>query len=71
MRPWLRQEGNCEDMNEHVMEHYRLKTGLHVVGMTAIVRHVLCTIVAMYVLAMVRLQHGVTENLLSTTHILL
>ena len=35
----------------------------------AITRHVLWVLVAVHVVAMVRLQHGVTGNLLSTTHI--
>lgn len=64
------QRSNCEGLNGHVKEHYGLETGLHVVGIRAITRHVLWTLVAMHVVAMVRLQHGVTENLLSTTHIL-
>jgi hypothetical protein len=50
-------------------EHYALGVGLNVVGTRAITRHVLWTVIAAHVVAMVRLQHGVTGNLLSTTHI--
>jgi hypothetical protein len=64
------QRSNCEGWNGHVKRHYELETGLHVVGVRAITRHVLWILVAMHVVAMVRLQHGVTGNLLSTSHIL-
>ena len=63
------QRNNCEGVNGHVKEHYALEVGLNVVGTRAITRHVLWTLIAEHVVAMVRLQHGVTGNLLSTTHI--
>ena len=64
------QRSNCEGLNGHAKVHFELEDGLHVVGLKAITRHVLWTLLAMHVVAMVRLQHGVTGNLLSTTHIL-
>jgi hypothetical protein len=60
---------DCECMDGHVKEHYAFEVGLNVVGTRAITRHVLQTMIAAHVVAMVRLQHGVTGNLLSTTHI--
>ncbi len=65
-----RQRSNLEGPNGRVKEHCGLEARLRVVGMRAIQRHVPWTLVAMRVVAMVRLQHGVTEDLLSTTHIL-
>ena len=41
-----------------------------IVGMEAIMRHVLWALVSVHVVEMVRLQHGVVDNLLSITHIL-
>ena len=38
--------------------------------MKAITRHMLFTLVAIYMVAMVKLQHGVKENPHSTSHIL-
>jgi len=64
------QRSNCEGLNGHAKVHFELEDRLHVVGLRAITRHVLWTLLAMHVVAMVRLQHGVTGNLLSTTHIL-
>ena len=43
---------------------------MNVVGMGAIKRHVLWALMAVHVVAMVRLQHGVVDNLLSITHLL-
>ena len=76
--PWRRagdavfnlQRSNCEGVNGHVKVHYGLDTRLHFVGTGAITRHVLWTLIAVHVVAMVRLQHGVIGNLLSTSHIL-
>ena len=48
----------------------RPRDHLHVVGKGAITLHVLWTFIAMHVVAMVRLQHGVVGDLLSTSHIL-
>jgi len=64
------QRSNCEGLNGHAKVHFELEDRLHVVSLRAITRHVLWTLLAMHVVAMVRLQHGVTGNLLSTTHIL-
>jgi hypothetical protein len=61
---------NIEGENGHLKEHYALESGLNVVGERAITRHLLWTMIAAHVVAMVRLQHGVKGNLLSTTHIL-
>jgi len=61
---------NIEGENGHLKVHYALESGLNVVGERAITRHLLWTMVAAHVVAMVRLQHGVKGNLLSTTHIL-
>ena len=57
-------------MNGHVKDQWDLERTLNVVGMEAIRRHVLWTLVSAHVVAMVRLQHGVVENLLSISHIL-
>jgi DNA-binding transcriptional regulator LsrR (DeoR family) len=64
------QTEKCWNVNGHVKKHYGLEMRLILVGTRAVTRHVLWTLVAMHVVAMVRLQHGVLENLLSTTHIL-
>jgi hypothetical protein len=63
------QRSNCEGLNGRAKVHFELEDRLLVVGFKAITRHVLWTLLAMHVVAMVRLQHGVTGNLLSTTHI--
>ena len=60
---------NIEGVNGHLKEHYGLEEALNVVGVRAITRHVLWTMLAAHIVAMVRLQHGVTDNLLSTTHL--
>ncbi len=60
---------NIEGENGHLKEHFSLESGLNVVGERAVKRHVLWTMVAAQVVAMVRLQHGVRANLFSTTHI--
>ena len=62
---------NCESLNGHIKEHYMLETGFYIVGMRAITRRVLWIMVAMYVIAMVKPQHDVTENLPLTINILL
>ena len=64
------QRSNCEGLNGHAKVHFELEDRLHVVGLKAITRHVLWTLLAMHVVAMVRLQHGVTGNLFLTIHIL-
>ncbi|MEK7218275.1 MAG: transposase [Patescibacteria group bacterium] len=61
---------NIEGENGHLKVHYSLESALNVVGERAIKRHVLWTMIATHVVAMVRLQHGVKGNLLSTTHIM-
>lgn len=61
---------NIEAENGHLKEHYDLERGLNVVGERAVSRHLLWTLIAAHIVAMVRLQHGVKGNLLSTTHIL-
>ncbi len=60
---------DCEDINGHVKEHYRLASGLLVVGMRVITRHMTWTQVVMHVVVMIRMQHAVTEIRLSTIHI--
>ena len=60
---------NSEGVNGHLKEHYGLEEALNVVGVRAITRHVLWTMLAAHIVAMVRLQHGVKDNLLSTTHL--
>jgi hypothetical protein len=64
------QRSNCEGLNGHANVHFELEDGLHVVGLKAITRHVLWTLLAMHVVAMLRLQNQVTENFLSTIYIL-
>jgi hypothetical protein len=60
---------NIEGVNGHLKDQYGLEDTLNVVGERAITRHVLWTMLAAHIVAMVRLQHGVTDNLLSTTHL--
>jgi hypothetical protein len=64
------QKEESKNVNVHVKKHYRLEMRLRVEGMRGILWQLLWTLVAMHVMAMVRLQHGVTANLFSTTHIL-
>lgn len=61
---------NAEGVNGHIKDQWGLERTLNVVGMEAIKRHVQWALVAAHVVAMVRLQHGVVDNLLSVTHIL-
>jgi hypothetical protein len=64
------QRSNCEGLNGHAKVHFELEERLHIVGLKAMTRHVLWTLLTMHIVAMVRLQNRVTGNLLSTTHIL-
>ena len=59
-----------EGVNGHLKDQWGLERTLNVVGVAAVNRHVLWALVAAHVVAMVRLQHGVVDNLLSITHIL-
>ena len=61
---------NAEGVNGHLKDQWDLERTLNVVGMEAIKRHVLWALVAVHLVAMVRLQHGVVDNLLSITHLL-
>ena len=61
---------NAEGVNGHMKDQWGLERTLNVVGMDAIMRHVLWALVSAHVVALVRLQHGVVDNLLSITHIL-
>ena len=61
---------NAEGVNGHLKDQWGLERTLNVVGVAAVNRHVLWALVAAHVVAMVRLQHGVVDNLLSITHIL-
>ncbi len=57
-------------MNGHLKDQWGLERTLNVVGMGAIKRHVLWALVSIHVVALVWLQHGVVDNLLSITHLL-
>jgi len=61
---------NAEGVNGHIKDQWDLERTLNVVGMEAIKRHVLWALVSIHVVALVRLQHGVVDNLLSISHIL-
>jgi len=61
---------NAEGVNGHLKDQWDLERTLNVVGIEAIKRHVLWALVAVHVVALVRLQHGVVDNLLSITHLL-
>ena len=61
---------NAEGVNGHMKDQWDLERTLNVVGMDAVMRHVLWALVSAHVVALVRLQHGVVDNLLSITHIL-
>ena len=50
------QRSNHEGWNGHAKRHYELETGLHIVGLRAITRHVLWMLVTMHIVAIVRLQ---------------
>ena len=43
--------------------------GCGLVGVRVIMRHVLWTMLAAHIVAMIRVHGGVTDNLLSTTHL--
>jgi hypothetical protein len=61
---------NAEGVNGHIKDQWDLERTLNVVGVEAVKRHVLWALVSAHVVALVRLQHGVVDNLLSITHIL-
>jgi len=61
---------NAEGVNGHMKDQWDLERTLNMVGMETIRRHVLWALVSAHVVTMVRLQHGVVENLLSVKHIL-
>ena len=58
---------NIEGANGHLKEHNGLEEALNVVKVRAITRHVLWTLLAAHIVAMVRFQHSVKDNLLTTT----